>query len=153
MSQWLPILGGNGGVDVSNGLEGQIYFSKGAASEFGPPPDTWSLVDVTQFGIPKDAKCIDVQGILIITMGSTPGWCSIQIAFRHPGDESVTTRGSYCMQTVANTNDGMRSNAASVVTLVDGKFEWSWFWVGPPQLGWPLNPSVAASIGINRWMR
>ena len=152
-AQFLPILSGHGGVDVSDGNEAHVFMMRGTASDVGPAPDTWTSINLTQFGNPVDAVCVDVQGLLIITMGSTAGFCGLHAAFRRPGDQAVTIRGHYTMQCVANTNDGMRSNAACIVTPVNGVIEWGWFFNGQTQLAWPTFAACGINLTFNRWMR
>lgn len=151
MALWQPILGGNGAVDVSDGLEGHMFASRGS-NDYGPPPEQWTTVDVRSFGIPSDAVCIDISGILIVTMGATGGFCNLCVTFRRPGDARVGIHSHYSMQTLANTSDGARSNSNTVISLVDGKFEWAW-WHSGCALGWPEAASVALNLTITRWMR
>jgi hypothetical protein len=150
-AEWASILGGLGGVETSDGLEGNIFLSVGV-SPSGPPPDVWVPINLTQFGIPADAVCVDVSGLLIITMGNIPGWSNLCIAFRKPGDASVKIRNDYVFQCVANTGDGMRTNSATVLTPVNGVIEWGWFWSGQ-QPGWPSGPALAANLSFTRWMK
>lgn len=148
---WQPILAGLGGVEASDGLEGHVFLNYGSGNDVGPPPDVWQMVDVLPFGIPRDAACIDISGILIITMGTMPGYENLCLAFRTPGRQA-NIRTNYAMQCIANTGDGMRSTASYVVGLSDGRFEWGWFQDGVG-LGWPQKAAVAANLTITRWMR
>ena len=168
--QWQSIANGSGGVDISDGSEQHIFFMRGTATPAGPGPDQWHTFDVRDIGIPADAKCVDISGILIITMGTTPGFTNLCITFKDPlADQPIeqarqelenpeaalrqpTIRGSYVMQCVANTNDGMRSNANTTVTLRDGKFAWGWWHSGIP-LGWPTWSAVGANLSITKWWR
>src|SRR5262249_49564769 len=121
---WRPILGGNGGVEVSDGLEGHIFVSRGAGSDLGPPPDGWNRLDLTQFGIPADAGCVDISGLLIVTMGTTPGFVNGCVAFKRPSDNVSQIRSRYVMQVVGNSDpslhEGIRTNAATVISPEDG---------------------------------
>jgi hypothetical protein len=152
MPTWISIANGMGAVDVSGGLEGQFFLNKGSTSDAGPPPDQWTPVNLTAFGVPADAKCIDIHGILVITMGNTPGFTNLCVAFRRPGDEAVTIRGHYIFQCVGNTGDGERSGASAVLTPVNGVIEWAWFTTGV-QLGWPQFSSVAVNLTVARWFK
>lgn len=152
MAIWTPILNDNGAVDTSDGLEGHFFVNAGSSTPAGPPPDTWTRIDFTKIGVPADAKCVDVSGVLIITMGGEPGWSNLCVAFRKPGDARVTIRGHYVFQCVANAGDGMRSPCATVLTPVNGCIEWAWFTTGMA-LGWPTGAAVAANLAVTRWMR
>jgi hypothetical protein len=148
---WKPMLNGMGGVDVSSGLEGHMFLSAGI-SPYGPPPDTWTLLDLKNHGIPADAVAVDLSGILAITMGNTPGFSNLCVAFRQPGDVAVQIRNNYVFQAVANTSDGIRSTAATVITPVNGLIEWGWFSSGVP-LGYPQSACLAVNLGFTRWFK
>lgn len=149
---WTPILGGLGGVDTSDGMEGHLFFNSGTSTPAGPPPDVWTVCDLTTLGIPVDAVAVDVSGLLIITMGSTPGWSNLCMAFRKPGDARVSIRNHYVFQCIANAGDGMRSPCSTVLTPVGGCIEWAWFTTGAT-LGWPVGAAVAANLSFTRWMK
>jgi hypothetical protein len=150
---WRPILGGLGGVAVPKGLMEDIWMSYGAAGTPGPPPRTWYTYDCTQIGIPADAVCVDLTGILIITGGSAwDAWPGIMVAFREPGDTSVGL-GRYVGQAMGNrAGNGDRTNMAYTTTLVGGKFEWAWDYNDYP-VGWPSYPSIGMNLTIVRWMK
>lgn len=154
MANWTTILGGNGGVETSDGLEGHLFCSYGApGGDVGPPPDTWAEFDLTTIGIPSNVVCVDVSGILIITMGKKPGWSNLCVSFRRPGDANVKIRSHYVFQCIANTDDGMRTNSATVITPVNGRIEWGWWWSGQAP-GWPeTGPAYAVNLTFTRWMR
>ena len=151
MTIWTPILNGNGAVETSDGLEGHVFISYGI-SPAGPPPDVWTPLDLTRFGVPRDAVSVDVSGLLVITMGSSPGFSNMCLAFRKPGAENVEIRKHYVFQVVGNTGDGVRSTAATIVTPVNGIIEYGWFWTGN-EPGWPSGPAMAANLTFTRWIK
>lgn len=102
------------------------------------PPSQWVTIDYSngpQWGaiggpwqpnLPLDVKGIFLSGILIISHpGNGVGTCNIIANFRAPG--SSLAAGNYQMQTLEAGNlEGVRSNAAVWVPMVDRKIEFYW---------------------------
>ncbi len=152
MTTWIPILNGAGFVESSNGLEGHLFISRGANMDKGPEENTWERIDVTQFGLPPDTKCVSLSGLLVITMGNAPGWQAIAVAVRSPSQVEATIKENYCMQAVAGTGDGVRSTASTIIALEDGAFEWGWYTSGVG-IGWPEKAAIACNLTITLGLR
>lgn len=90
----------------------------------GVARNTWSKVDMKGL-VPPDTKAIRLDGILIITHGTTAETADLVVHFRKPGE---TYEYNYIMQTIeASTLNGQRSNAGTWVALDDDLcFEYKW---------------------------
>jgi len=117
----------------------------------GPTYGQWATIDVSKtfYGvpteIPPDANAILLSGILIISPGYAALTADLQLYIRELGD---TDPAYMCAQCVANSpTNGARTNFATVVPLVNRKFEMWWNrstyapWPDEPRYGliaWPV---------------
>lgn len=117
-------------------------------------PWEWRAVDLTQHGVPKDAKAVFLQGILRVTHGTHPNhWCQVTLHFRQPGDVKDRT---YIMQTgEQNAQNGVRTNAAAWVPVKDGKIEVKWENKGAWGGAWkyPIGCSLGFNLTIGAYAR
>jgi hypothetical protein len=113
------------GVVTDNPEAYLAIFVNSTNAEATPPAGEWIPLNVTQFGIPADAKAVYIGGTLIITHGKKPQTCDLTVAFARPGSATVT--GNYIFQAIeAETEGGQRSTAGAWVPVVDGVTEWQW---------------------------
>lgn len=91
----------------------------------GPLSAVWNDIDVTAFGIPSTAKSVFLSGILIITHGTTPGYCDMSLLFRAPGD--LMGADNYIAQVFEPwLGGGQRSTMASWAPIKNGITQFQW---------------------------
>lgn len=116
----------------------------------GPVAAYWATIDLKPYGVPADAKAAFLSGILIITHGSNVVTCDLSVALRAPG--SQLDPGNYIGQTIeAKPENGMRSNMASWVPLVNGTFEMQWN--RSTQGQWPTDCAYGINLSLQAWTR
>lgn len=140
------------------GPDNAVYVQTHLPTNYGPQATgVWHTVDLGAFGVPPDALAAFLSGMLVITGGTTAEIADIQVGFRRPGDTTPCTK--YLGQTVFQTNvigeqvvyGGQRSNMATWVPLVDGKFEFC-YQISTPG-AWPSNSSYAINLSLQAWAR
>ena len=118
----------------------------------GLAPGIWHGIDVTALGVPRDAIAVFISGLLIISHGWTPETCSLTMAFRAPG--SQTLAGNYIFQTIeAAIFGGQRSNAAAMIPVKNGKFEMNWSQSSPTDKMWPEVCSYGVNLRASAYVR
>lgn len=118
----------------------------------GPAAGVWTAIDLTQYGVPADAKSAFLSGLLIITGGSTPQNPDLHLALRAPG--SVLSSADYLGQAVAvGAGDGIRSGFASWVPLVNGQFEMQWNRVDGTTAQWPVGAAYGINLSLQAYVR
>lgn len=71
-----------------------------------PMTGAWTQIDVSDL-VPLDARCVRVNGILMVSGGRGKSTCDLHIGFRRYGESSRASRGA---QTVAVARGGARTN-------------------------------------------
>lgn len=112
------------------------------------PENTWVDVDVSAI-TPIGTKAIRLDGILIITHGSTVEICDLTVAFRAVQNFEY----GYIMQTIeADTTGGQRSNAGAWVALdANRKFQMKWKRSTSGQ--WPTSCSYGVNLSVTAYLR
>lgn len=108
----------------------------------GATRNTWTTVDLSEI-VPSGTKSVCLDGILIITHGTSSETADLMVHFRKP---SETYEYGYIMQTVETAvGSGQRSNASVWVSLDENRcFQYKW------NTQYPVNsyPSYS-SYGLN----
>jgi hypothetical protein len=113
------------GVLTDNPESYPAIFVNSVTPETTPLAGEWISLNVTQFGIPADAKAVFIGGILIITHGRKTQLCDLTVTFAKPASSSAT--GNYIFQAIeGETEGGQRSTAGAWVPVVDGVIDWQW---------------------------
>lgn len=114
-------------------------------------PGTWYIVDLAPFGVAADAKAAFLSGLLIITHGTTPETADLHITFARP-DDAVANCSKYIGQAIEPfVGGGQRSNMATWVPLVGGKFK---FCFNTATGGTsPANSAYAVNLTLQAWGR
>ncbi len=140
------------GINPANSKGPVALFANSAYPQYHPPRGVWHQVDVTRWGIPADAKAVLLSGILLITHGYAQQTCDVQMAFRAPGD--TLDAGNYILQTIeAAVGSGQRSNAATIVPLRGGRFEWQWRLPSETGAGYPAECAYGFNLSLQAWFR
>jgi hypothetical protein len=114
------------------------------------PPDVWHTVDLSRL-IPDDAQAAALDAWLIITHGVTPEVADLTLAFRLPGDTTISCN-SYRYQTVeGNVNGGQRQVFPTYVPVDHARFEFCW--TRSTRGEWPQNSSYAVNLKLTGWVR
>ncbi len=118
----------------------------------------WCTIDVTDYGVPADAKAVFLSGILIITHGTKPELADMFVGFRAYGDAAVTgdlpfPGGTWYVGQVieTDTQSGQRSPMATWVPVRDGKFQFTYSVTTPGT--WPDHSSYGVNLTIQAWGR
>lgn len=130
---------------IPDGLqEGQhnLIFINTHSGHMPIPENQWVSVDTTPNLVPQDATAVLVQGTLIITHGTTPASCDLQIYVRKPGT-TYSAFGAFGQVVETQVGGGQRSPWSFVVPVKDGKFEF--WWQRSTQGSWPTH----CAYGIN----
>lgn len=129
-------------------------FGNTYTGQFIPAPcavqNQWCEVDFKPHGVEADAKAVFVQGLLIITSGTTVQTSDLHLAFRRPGDTTVTC-GNYLAQAVISLITGERTNFSSWLPVTDGKLEFCWYRSTPDP--YPANSAYGFNMGAQAWVR
>ncbi len=130
-------------------------FGNTYTGQFIPAPcatqGQWCTVDFKPGGVGADAKAVFVQGLLIITSGSTVQTADLHLSFRRPGDTSVNCVNQYMAQAVIATITGERTNFSSWLPVVDGKLEFCWTRNTPDP--YPANSAYGFNMGAQAWVK
>ncbi|SRR5229473_3879533 len=112
------------------------------------PMEQWNDIDMSSL-VPEGAMAVFVQGLLIITHGTTQEICDLVISFRLPGDDTGDPSGNYIGQVVeANLGGGQRSPFASWVPISSTRHLEFWWKTTPTTSGyWPCVTSNAGPHG------
>jgi len=129
-----------------------IYFGANVPQTWGTPAaGVWHRVDLKKYGVTADAKSAFLSGMTIITHGYATETANMTLTARRPGD-NVSDCTKYLAQSLeASVSNGVRSNAAFWVPLIDGEFEWCW----KPSTGgvYPTNSAYGANFSLLAWVR
>lgn len=115
----------------------------------GATRNTWTKVDMTGI-VPSGTKAIRLDGILIITHGTTSETADLMVHFRKPNE---TYEYNYIMQTIeASTLNGQRSNAGTWIALDENMcFEYKW---NSQTLGqYPTYSAYGLNLTLTAYMR
>lgn len=116
----------------------------------GPAAGVWTAVDLTAFGVPRDAHAVFLSGILIITHGTTQETADLTVSLRAPG--SALPISAYLGQSVeAHVGGGQRSTMSAWVPCVDGSIEWAW--QRSTQGQWPTNCAYGVNMSLQAYVR
>lgn len=137
---------------------GEVFFN--SASGEGYPPHQWNMIDITAASggaIPRTADSAMLSGIAIITNSTLGGGtlygyalADLHVAFRAPGDSSVSLACNYSIQVLtAMANEGVRSGVSVRVPLVDGKVEMAWSGTNFSGVGQP--PHYALNLTVQEY--
>jgi hypothetical protein len=157
MSGWITLLDGNSAVRDTNHLIGDIKINAGTTnlnlSKW--PRDVWHLIDLVPYGIPIDAKAVDVFGEIQISTGAHKGTAECEIAFKPPSEPtSVAIHSRYSMQ--ALTNGGMPESEIVFTSIVPeaGKIHFGWRHTPGTALDFSKGtPAISINLVFKRWMR
>lgn len=129
-----------------------VFFQVGTSTPAGPQVQgQWFNVDMTPWGIPVDAKAVQLQGLMIITKGTNAGTADLMIAFRRFGDTTADPN-KYLGQCVeACYGGGQRSTFSCVVPMADGKIEYAVKWNDP--IGWPAGHAYGINLTVGAYFR
>jgi len=112
------------------------------------PPGVWSTVDVSSI-VPADTLAVRLDGILIITHGTTVETADLTVAFRTDQNWDY----GYIMQTCeASAGNGQRSNAGVWVSL-DANKCFQIKWTRSTQDNWPTNSSYGINLTLTAYLR
>lgn len=112
------------------------------------PPGVWSNVDLSAI-VPAGTTAVRLDGILIITHGTTVETADLTVAFR----ADPSWEYGYIMQTIeAAVGGGQRSNAGAWVALDANRcFEMKWTRATLGQ--WPANSSYGINLSLTAYLK
>ena len=153
---------------VGVGYLSTCWSAGGACVNFGPPPQTWHVVDLTKctarapWCLPSDAAFAFVSAIMVQTSGNRSEGAGFGIVVRRPGDSAVTCDShNYIGQTFLNAYGpplGLYNNRAEFSTwvpLTEGKFEYCWRKTSTAET-FPMHPNgatYAINMSLQAWAR
>jgi hypothetical protein len=153
---------------VGVGYLSTCWSAGGACVNFGPPPQTWHVVDLTKctarapWCLPSDAAFAFVSAIMVQTSGNRSEGAGFGIVVRRPGDSAVTCDShNYIGQTFLNAYGpplGLYNNRAEFSTwvpLTEGKFEYCWRQTSTAET-FPMHPNgatYAINMSLQAWAR
>jgi hypothetical protein len=112
-------------VGVRDDHQGPTALFINTAANYGAEPNVWHDLDVCALGVPADVKAVFLQGMLIITHGTTGETANLTIAFRSP--TSTMDAGNYIGQVIEPwIGGGQRSPFAAFVPVIGGKVQYQW---------------------------
>lgn len=116
----------------------------------GPAADSWATVDLSTV-VPSGTKAARLDGILIITHGSTAETCDLHIAYRTNGS---TLEPGYIHQAIeTSTTGGQRSTAGVWVALdADRKFQFKWY-KSTTAGTWPTYCAYGINLSLTAYLR
>lgn len=114
------------------------------------PANQWVTIDATANAVPKDATAILVQGTLIITHGTTPATCDLQIYVRKPGT-TYAAFGAFGQAVETQVGGGQRSPWTFLVPVADGKFDF--WWQRSTGGEWPTHCSYGINLRVAGYWR
>lgn len=112
------------------------------------PEGVWTAFSTAGM-VPEGVKAVRLDGMLVITHGTTAETADVTVAFRSTSDINPT----YVMQTIeASIGNGQRSCAGTWVALdSSGAFEVKWTKSTAGQ--WPTNSCYAIALWITAYIR
>lgn len=113
--------------------------------------DEFQHVDVTRWGVPRNAKWVFLSGQMLITHGTTQEIADLKVVFRRPGDNSVTCEHHLGQSVEAQREGGQRTPLSTWVPLRDGALEWC-FTTSTPG-AWPEHAAYGVNLGLQAWAR
>lgn len=146
-AQWVE--GSTIGVRADNPKEPMAIFVNSYTGA-GPKEGQWHLLSVTDAGIPADAKSVFLSGLLIITHGTNPETCDLNVSFRAPGNDMVY-QASIGQTIEAHIGGGQRSNMATWVPVRNGAIEFYW-WRNTAG-NWPANCAYGVNLIAQAYLR
>lgn len=137
---------------VPDGLEGGHYnlLFINTTNSVPVPPGQWVTIDAKANFVPADATAILVQGTLIITHGTTPASCDLQIYVREPG-RTYSAFGAFGQVIETAVGGGQRSPWTFVIPVEDGKFEF--WWSRSTQGDWPTHCAYGVNLRVAGFWR
>lgn len=115
-------------------------------------PNTWTTLDLTRLGVPRDARAVFLHTLAIITHGSQAEVVGGTFQFRRPG--TFDSAGWYHSQVCeAAVGGGQRTNDAIFAPCENGFIDVYWSPQRAVQANWPTGSSVGLSIAVNAWAR
>jgi hypothetical protein len=115
----------------------------------GPAADAWQTIDVSSI-VPATTKAIRLEGILIITHGTTVESCDLTIAYKVNG---TALDPGYIHQTVeASVSNGQRSTAGVWIAL-DPKKKFQFKWHRSTSGNWPDHCSYGINLSLTAYLR
>ena len=117
--------------------------------------NVWHTVNISA-DVPASTIGVFLNGMLLITNPNLGTICDVEVWFRAPGVTLPTCTQSGgaepCLklnwQTVDQHNGGQRTNAAAVVPVIGGKFEFMW-----TVIGWGTGCSLGMNVGVDGYVR
>ncbi|MCK4521912.1 MAG: hypothetical protein KAU20_05020 [Nanoarchaeota archaeon] len=113
------------------------------------PEGEWSEVDLTGI-VPEGTKSVRLDGILLITQGTTAESADLTVAFRAVGETYNYTYNMQCIE--ASIGNGQRSNAGTFVA-VDDDLCFEMKWNRSTQGQYPLHCSYGINLGLTAYIR
>lgn len=122
-----------------------------AGQEYGVTPNTWTTLDITRLGVPRDARAVLLHTLMIVTHGTSPEVVAATVTFRRPGSAS---EASYHTQVCeAHVGGGQRTTDALWCPVENGRIEVYWSPQRAVAADWPTGSAIGLSIVVNAWAR
>jgi len=129
-----------------------VYVQLGTPTPAGPAQqNTWHRVDLRPWGVPNDARFAFLNGLLVITHGTSPQIADLRVTFRSPDDITAdpTRYIGQCIE--AHIGGGQRTNMSAIVKLLNGQFDFAYAASGP--IGWPDFASYAINLSLDGYAK
>lgn len=115
----------------------------------GPAADAWSTVDLCKV-VPAGTKAARLEGLLIITHGTTVETCDLNISYRVNGS---SLEPGYIHQSIeATVGNGQRSTAGVWVPL-DATRKFQFKWHRSTSGTWPTHCSYGINLSLTAYLR
>lgn len=138
------------GVSDDN-AKGPIAIFLNTAAGVGPAAGAWNTIDLTAVGVPSTSAEAFLSGLLIITGGTDNKTYNLTLALRAPG--STMDAGNYSGQAICvGSGTGARTNFASFVPLVNGRFEYQWNHDTPAD-PYPQGGAYGINLAVQAYLR
>lgn len=123
-----------------------------AGQGYGIAPNTWTTLDLTRLGVPRDARAVLLHTLMIITHGASSEVAGATIAYRRPGtvDNSWNYHSQVCE---AHVGGGQRTTDALWCPVENGRIEVYWSPQRAVAADWPTGSAIGLSIVVNAWAR
>lgn len=138
------------GVPLKSPTQSNPIIFLNTVTGVGATWNQWTTVDMTG-KVPADTKAIRLDGILIISHGSSSETADLMVHFRKTNDTSFPY--TYIMQTIeTDIGAGQRSNAGTWVALDENlTFQYKW---NVNQLGtYPQYSSYGINLSMTAYLR
>lgn len=124
------------------------------------PRGQWVSVDLKPYGVPADATAALIHGLLLITMGATPGDAAlVSVHFRRPGSTADCSNSTAYALAWKLPEGGVRSPFSDFAPLANGVMEVciKTKWGSPvnniPLADWEASFNSVPAFGVNARLR